>query len=411
METLKNLGRASLDRSSLEQKRSSSKPSMRSGNKLALPTRLEMDIESPPLVFYGPASSSTGALLSGLLGLVVVEEEIRIKTFDMVLRASVTTRKPVSNHCAECSTKISELSKWAFVSSPMILKKGKHEFPFSFLLPGRLPASSHGVLANIEYTLAAKATTKSSAEPITFERNIQVSRAVMPGGEKNSVRIFPPTSLAVHLTLPSVIHPIGEFPIYFRLDGCVTKSDGSMTRWRLRKFLWHIEEISKMISPACPKHAHKIGGEGKGVLHNDTRKIGSDEYKNGWKTDFESGNGQIEMEFKACIRSGKNPVCDVESPTGMNVSHNLAVELVVIQEYCPNKKNPKLSTPTGVARILRMNYALIVTERGGMGISWDEEQPPMYSDVPASPPGYIQMQDYDGPPLDHEDLENLHLHN
>ena len=32
---------------------------------------------------------------------------------------------------------------------------------------------------------------------------------------------------------------------------------------------------------------------------------------------------------------------------------------------------------------------LHVTERAGLGISWDEEQPPMYGDVPASPPSYV----------------------
>lgn len=402
---MKHLARVSLDRSSSDQKRSSSKGSGRTTPKPP-PGRLEMEIESPPLVFYGSPSASSGALLSGQLKLVVDEAEIPVKDFDMVLRASVTTRKPVANHCSDCATKISELCRWSFLKEPMTLKKGTYKFPFSHLLPGRLPASSHGILANVDYSLVAKTTTQSD-ETITFDRDIKVMRAVMPGNDKNSVRIFPPTTLTAHLTLPSVIHPIGEFPVHFRLDGCVKKAKENMTRWRLRKMFWRIEETSKMISPACPKHAHKIGGEGKGVLHNDTHTIGSDEFKSGWKTDFESGDGQIEMEFRAAIRPGKISVCDVESPAGLSVTHCLVIELVVAEEYCPNIKNPRLSTPTGAARILRMNFNLVVTERSGLGISWDEEQPPMYGDVPASPPGYIKMEEYLGPPLDHEEHEDL----
>ena len=405
METLRKVGRVSL-----EQKRASLKVSGR-GTPKPPPAKLQMEIESPPLVFYGSVASSTGALLSGQLKLVVDEPEICINNFDMQLRASITTKKPVSSHCADCATKISELFKWTFLKEPMTLKKGTHEFPFSYLLPGRLPASSHCALANVDYSLAAKAVT-SHDETILFEREIKVYRAIMPGSDKNSIRIFPPTTLTAHITLPSVIHPIGEFPVYFRLDGCVKKGKDSMTRWRLRKMLWQIEEYSKMVSPPCSKHAHKIGGEGKGVLHDDTRTIGYDEFKSGWKTDFDSGDGQVEMEFKASIKPAKNPVCDVESPIGFLVSHSLILELIVAEEYCPNIKNPKLSTPTGAARILKMTFKLVVTERGGLGISWDEEQPPMYTDVPASPPGYIQMEDYVGPALDHpdpEELEGLHL--
>ena len=50
---------------------------------------------------------------------------------------------------------------------------------------------------------------------------------------------------------------------------------------------------------------------------------------------------------------------------------------------------------------------LILTERSGMGISWDEEMPPMYEDVPASPPGYAlaYMEDFIGEPIRYESLD------
>ena len=114
------------------------------------------------------------------------------------------------------------------------------------------------------------------------------------------------------------------------------------------------------------------------------------------------------MEFNANINPNDKPVCDVESPAGLNVVHNLVVELIIAEEHCPNK-NTRLITPTGAARVLRMQFKVIVTQRSGLGISWDEEQPPMYEDVPASPPTYqgSSVEDYGGPPLEYEELERM----
>ncbi|QHS76402.1 Ldb19p [Saccharomyces paradoxus] len=48
-----------------------------------------------------------------------------------------------------------------------------------------------------------------------------------------------------------------------------------------------------------------------------------------------------------------------------------------------------VSVPTGAARVLRMQFRLTITERSGLGISWDEEVPPIYQDVKLlSPPCY-----------------------
>jgi hypothetical protein len=204
------------------------------------------------------------------------------------------------------------------------------------------------------------------------------------------------------------------------LSGVVDKGEETQTRWRLRKMMWRIEEHQKIISAACSKHAHKIGGEGKGVLHQETRIIGHKEEKDGWKTDFDTAGGEISMQFEASINPTCNPVCDLEVPNGLEVKHNLVIELIVAEEFCPNR-NTRSITPTGAARVLRMQFHLHVTERSGLGISWDEEMPPVYEDVPASPPGYTMldgnsiMEDYSGSPLslpDYEELErmeSLHL--
>ena len=365
-------------------------------------------MESPPLVFYGPPGYSTGALLSGQLILTLKEPEVSIKTFEMVLLAKVTTKRPVKHDCPDCTTKTTEMFRWKFLSEPAHFARKQHLFPFSYLLPGHIPATCHGTLGSIDYILSADAITNFS-EDITVSRTLTIQRALMPNQDKTSTRIFPPTNLVANVTLPSVVHPLGDFPVSMRVAGVVTKTkDGTTTRWRIRRMHWRIDETFKLVSEACKKHAPKLGGEGKGILHEDVREIGRGEIKEGWKTDFETeGGGLIECEFPAHIKLGSNPLCDVESPTGLAVTHNFAVEIIIAEEHC-SSKHPRQAIPTGSARVLRMHFKLTVTERAGMGISWDEEQPPMYEDVPASPPTYAKMVDYEGEPLPEEPLERMH---
>ncbi len=373
------------------------------------PAKMDVVIESPPLVFYGNPNQSTGALLSGQLKLTVTEPDIRLQKFEMHLLAVVTTKKPVSKDCSDCAVKGSELFKWEFVKEPLLLKKGEHQFPFSYLLPGHLPATTHGHLGVIEYFLSAHAVT-SLSDNIDLKHQLKIGRALIPGLQKSSVRIFPPTNLAATVVLPPVIYPIGEFLVDMRMNGVVTKGKDTQTRWRLRKMNWRIDEHSKMVSPACHKHAHKVGGDGKGVLHQDTRTIGGEDIKDGWKTDFDTQGGQIELEFKASVKPSMKPLCDVVSPTGLSITHTLVLEMIVAEEYCTNRRTD-LITPTGAARVLRMQFTLLITERSGLGISWDEEQPPMYDDVPASPPGYGRavIEEYEGDPLPYEELDRMHV--
>lgn len=352
---------------------------------------ITMDVESPPIVFYNSPQTSTGALFSGQLKLNVTEPQISLKNLEMRLLATVVTKKPVVPHCPDCTTQTTELNKWEFLAAPVIvvLKQGVHSYPFSHLLPGHLPATSIGSLATLNYSLCAVATT-SSGEKITFKSDLEIKRAIYPGNEKHSIRIFPPTNLTAAVTLPPVIHPIGDFPIGMRLSGIVHNSGDAQTRWRLRKLNWRIEETQKFISPACAKHSNKVGGEGKGIMHEDVHVIATEEVKNGWKTDFDQGN--IDAEFRAAVNPTLKHVCDMESSNGMSVKHNLIIEMVVAEEFAPLKKLSQ-ATPTGAARVLRTQFHLVLSERCGMGISWDEEQPPLYEDVPASPPTYVDEFD------------------
>ncbi|KAK4692211.1 arrestin-related trafficking adapter 1, partial [Lecanoromycetidae sp. Uapishka_2] len=372
----------------------------------AKPARIIIDMESPPLVFYGTTASSSGALLSGQLLLTVTDPEIKLTSLEMVLIARMTFKKPVSKDCPDCKHKDTELFKWKFLTEPTKYKEGGHTFPFSYLLPGHIPATTHGQVGDVDYILDVKALT-SMSDTITVSRPLTVQRALQPGSDKISNRIFPPTNLNARVVLPSVIHPIGEFPVQLQMTGIIDNGLRNVERrWRIRRINWRIDEQSKIISPACSKHTSKVGGEGKGVLHDETRSLANEDIKSGWKTDFDTAGGSIEFEFNAAINPNCRPVCDVSSPTGLEVSHLLILELIVAEEQTAGV-GKNLAMPTGSARVLRMQFKLTITERSGMGISWDEEMPPMYEDVPNSPPGYTKMDDFEGDLGSDEELERM----
>ncbi|KAK8220016.1 Endocytosis regulator [Zalaria obscura] len=368
--------------------------------------KIDVIAESPPALFLDPPQQSSGALYSGRLQLHVRDAPITLDSFCLEFRATTSTKKPVSEHCKDCASKTTNLREWKFLTEPVTFKPGVHDFPFSYLIPGHLPATTHGHIGHIDYYLYSRATA-STGEFTEYTRPVVITRAIRQGNDKHSVRIFPPTNLTLNVTVPNVIHPIGDFPVYARMSGITTKREdtNTQTRWRLRKLTWRIEEHEHMVSPACAKHAGKVGGEGKGIAHEHVRDIGYEELKSGWKTDFE--DGQLEGEFSCFINHANKPQCDVESPSGLKISHQLVLELVIAEEWAPNKK-PNQATPTGAARVLRTTFNVTVTERSGMGIAWDDEQPPMYEDVPASPPGYVNVEDYTGEDLN-ADVEHLQL--
>ncbi|KAK4553816.1 Endocytosis regulator [Recurvomyces mirabilis] len=374
------------------------------------PVKLNMTMESPPILMMSTAQESSGALISGQLQITPLAGDVIMESIVMYLECTTTTKQPVQDRCRECMQQVSDLYEWNFIKKPMICvaEQGMQQLPFSHLIPGHIPATTHGQIGSLDYSLHVRAKSSDGLET-EFRRELVVRRALRPGNDKNSVRIFPPTNLTLHVTLPSVVHPLGEFPVQCRMTGITSKREDTQTRWRLRKLTWRIEEKETMISPACTKHAAKVGGEGKGLAHQKDRDVGSQEMKAGWKTDFD--DGQIEGEFVAAIEGGHVPQCDVEAPNGLKISHVLVMELVIAEEWAPNKK-PTQATPTGAARVLRTQFNLNVTDRAGMGISWDDEMPPAYEDVPASPPhyqnGHTFVRDYSAESL-HGDVEDLTL--
>jgi hypothetical protein len=273
----------------------------------------------------------------------------------------------------------------------------------------------NGSLSTIEYSLRASLKPLNGGSPLQLVHPLVVKRAIPPSDvPRQSIRIFPPTNLTAHVSLPSVIHPIGESTASLRLDGIIKRNTdtGTQTHWKLKRLTWRIDETQKVVSPACSKHAAKSGttdeDEPSGTPHHEVRTLNSEELKSGWKSDYSGPDGCIELEFPYSIRPDSHPICDIKAEDGTEVSHVLVVEMIVAEEFAPIRR-PHQTTPTGAARVLRMHFNTVVTERGGLGISWDEEQPPLYENVPASPPTYnASTSPYHGPAIpDYEELDNL----
>lgn len=91
----------------------------------ASPATLDWQLESPPLVMYGDAEASSGALLSGQIFLNIKEEGLEVDSLDASLSIRVTQKKPFANHCVECASQRTELKKWDLLPHPLTMGKGK----------------------------------------------------------------------------------------------------------------------------------------------------------------------------------------------------------------------------------------------------------------------------------------------
>ncbi|KAI0455573.1 hypothetical protein F5B21DRAFT_503133 [Xylaria acuta] len=365
---------------------------------------LDWKIESAPAVFYGSPEESTGALISGQLQLRV-KESFEVENLEAKLEIRVTQKKPFNNHCQDCTSQSTELKSWSFLSEPTVLTQRTHEFPFSILLEGHLPATTDNYLLSIEYVFAAEARPRDGGLPLQLRRTIDVRRSLpVPPTPHHSVRIFPPTNITASVHYDAVVHPNASSNFTMRLEGIGKRNTNahSVEYWKLKRLSWKLEENVSTVAPACRKHTPKTTASGaeagengsgakKGATRTDTRVIAHADLHSGWKADYYSVDGSIEaeVEYRTGGSSSRPVSCDVRGRDGTEVTHRLVVEMVVSQEYAP-LAHTRHVTPTGVARILRMNFGVVVTDRGGLGVSWDNEAPPIYQDVPPSPPSYAR---------------------
>ncbi|KAJ6784435.1 hypothetical protein PWT90_07072 [Aphanocladium album] len=381
---------------------------------------VDWSIESPPIIFHGTREDSTGAIVSGQLFLDIKDDAVDIDSFKATLAIHTTYKRPCQGHCAECQNKVVELQAWTLLDHTTRLHRGQHAFPFSALLSGDLPASTNTPLVSIAYEFkavaqVARASTGTSVPiQLKFDRTLLVKRSVPePLFPHHSVRVFPPTNIKASADYLSVIHPTSTNKLTLKLDGLMTHNEKVKTvdLWKLKKVTWRLEETIKTVALACDRHAASAstcGGGVRGTFRNETRVIGEKSLQEGWKSDYTGHDGSVDMEIDYAVSQARSSVgelkyaCDAKTADGTEVSHTLLLELIVSKEYAPEGKAHQ-ATPTGTGRILRMHFAVVVTEHSGLGVSWDNEAPPIYEDVPPSPPAYPLES-----PVDYQDLEPLY---
>lgn len=291
------------------------------------PLELLIDIESPPCVLYGSATESSGALLSGLLTLSVkdpyesetnsgsitpvnskdgkrknglsslsstlshlslssaqvspVQSSTNLKIMSGYTKVTITSvtltfvqkvqyHKPFlpdghSFHsCMNCKTKNTDMKTWIIQDAAQDMAVGRHSFPFSYLIPGSVPAKSFLGLnsaTQIKYELIAVVTYKdpkrgssSKQQLVQLSMPVSVTRSIPRGPDKNSLRVFPPTELTATAVLPNVVYPKSTFPLEMKING-VSSAD---RRWRMRKLAWRIEEVSRIRCNTCEIHKHEL---------------------------------------------------------------------------------------------------------------------------------------------------------
>jgi hypothetical protein len=274
-----------------------------------------------------------------------------------------------------------------------------------------------GPLVVISYEFKAEAVPKVAGHlqtPVQFKKTLEVKRSL--GSSElphHSVRVFPPTNIKASAHYPHIIHPIGTYNLNLKLDG-ISRHNANVDTieyWRLKKLTWRLEETARTVAPACSKHSPRVEGadqqQKKGLIRTETRVIGEKTLFSGWKSNYTSTtDSSIELDLEYNLAKHAKYACDTKARDGTEVSHQLMVEMVVSQEWAPVNK-PTLITHTGVGRILRMHFGTILTERAGIGISWDNEAPPIYQDVPPSPPAYCHETMLDGESSIDEVMEPL----
>lgn len=412
-------------------------------NETPSPATLDFVVESPPVLFHLDPERSSGALVSGQVVLDIKEEKLEVNSILASVVKRVVQKKPFQNHCDDCSTHEEELQKWSFMTHPTILTRGTYKFPFTGILDGHLPITTETGVVCINYEL--RATTLISRHPVTpgspgiplsYSQPLQVRRSLPEtDNSHNSVRVFPPTNIRASAQYQQVLYPANRGEVTMSLDGLTTRvaENDSIECWRLKKASWRLEESIKSVTKACTRHASHISDPAEleaetnknKIPRTETRVLGEEIISRDWKSDYLSADGHLELYFDFGLHPAtrKPPphhahyyphyhhhqnnqdiprfACDTTTPEGVQISHSLLVELIVSRARAPASK-PEALVDTGTGRILRMRFRVYLTEKPGSSVAWDDEAPPLYAEVPPSPPCYDggnpldQAQDSDG---------------
>lgn len=243
---------------------------------------LSLELESPSIVLYGQPHESSGYIISGNLSLNIKppsktqnyndefsnssDFKLTLETVTLSLIQTMRYSRPFVipsasvTSCKDCQTKVTVLARWDVLTTPTPFSTGSHAYPFSHFLPGSLPPTSKlgstNSKAYILYELVAVGKTPNSNKETKTKLPLFVSRLILRGPDRNSLRVFPPTEVSASAVVPNVVYPKSTFPIELKLDNVVSLS--GERRWRMRKLSWKIDEKVNVRAHCCENHLDKL---------------------------------------------------------------------------------------------------------------------------------------------------------
>lgn len=328
---------------------------------------LNIALESPPVVLYGLPHESTGSIISGVLSVEVGRAKSPQPDIRASLEASLTPTSsnrsygphgspapPVSIDldlvvlrlvqtvhytkpfmlpqvltCKDCATRRTELARWDVLLATALFPMGSHAYPFSYLLPGLVLATtklgSSASQTYVKYELIAEAKKGESSTRLVLP--IQVLRSVLRGPDRNSLRVFPPTDVTASAVLPNVIYPKSTFPIELRLENVVNSKQDR--RWRMRKLTWKIEEHTQARVSTCEAHASKLTAaeesQRKTKLYKSLKQGGEQGPSKTLGLHHLTVQTSLVLSAPPTLRSGLVPVNSTEEP-GSSLNRDVVPE-------------------------------------------------------------------------------------
>ncbi|KAF4978614.1 hypothetical protein FZEAL_5017 [Fusarium zealandicum] len=360
---------------------------------------LVCQLETSPTVLLGDPDDSLSSLIKGKLLLTVNEDTVEIDSIYAVLQLHILQKKPFKRGCKDCKQHSTELKRCEFITGTTALDRGIHEFPFSYQVSNDASPSMDTPLVSISYEFIAKASVRSRRsltkvpKVVTLQRYLTVARSLsVPSSPSYSRRIFPAAGIEVGCHFNTAIDPTGPNKVSLTLNGLVSHPGNgeNVHIWRLWKGSWRLEESVNTTALPCGRHAH----DAMPIEPENRSKVcvlGEDGMYDGWKSD--DNTGTLDMEFNFAIKKrasgGELPYTNDTGSVGeTEVSHSLAVELVLVKEHYP-KGRPDLMIRTGVARILQSQHRVVLSHYTRPSTSSAEECLPDYRELCPSPPVYL----------------------
>ncbi|KAI8712586.1 LDB19 domain-containing protein [Fusarium sp. LHS14.1] len=360
---------------------------------------LSCQIDTPPAVILNDPENRNSSLIKGRL-VFDAHHDVEVERLHATLLLRIVQKKPFRRGCRDCKNQVTELKHCSFITPTATLQRGKYEYPFSYRVPDDLPPSLDTSIASVSYEFEAEACVRRKGQLsgvpriVTLKRSLDVARSLsVPNSTLYSRRIFQAAGIEVGCHFGSIVDPNGTHNVRLTMDGLASyPGNGENVQiWRLWKGHWRLEETVKTIALACGRHANEIGGSEGDKAHKRSKVtvLGEDGIYNGWNTDDMLGT--LDMEFAFSLKRTKGRAINYAHDTGhgdeVEVTHALVVELMLVKEYFP-KGRPDLSIRTGVARILRSEHRVVLSDFARVSNVPVDECLPFYQELLPSPPIY-----------------------